>query len=130
MFNPKVIKEALKRTWAWNSNPDSPSNNLTTGEDKEISLLIHDVFGGDILKTPKRKGWHFYNRINGERLDFSNSELGKLIKGNRFKDIPVSPEEATLYFDQADYSNFYMQFIRAFEEILGLKKHRTRYSTG
>jgi len=65
MFNPKVIKEALKRTWIWNGNPETLSYNLTNGEDKEISLLIHDVFGGEILKTPQKKGWHFYNRING-----------------------------------------------------------------
>jgi len=55
--------------------------------------------------------------------------LGKFIKGTQLKDIPVTQEEANQYFDQADYSTFYMQFIRAFEEILGLKKHRTRYST-
>ena len=60
MLNKNVIYEALKRSLT----PDP-------GQDSVISLLIHDVFGGEILKTHAKKKWHFYNRIDGERVDFT-----------------------------------------------------------
>jgi hypothetical protein len=102
-------------------SPFNPAN----GQDMEISLLIYNLFGGEILKTPSKKSWHFYNRINGKRIDFSNSKVGKFIQSNRFKDIPVSVDEASQNIDQSDYLRFYMKFVKSFEEILGLKRHRT-----
>lgn len=129
MFNEKAVHEAIKRSWAWDYSTGTPPHNPASGEDKEISLLIHDVFGGEILKTPKKKGWHFYNRINGKRIDFFNLDFAKLFNCNRFKDIVATPDEIYQDFDQTDYSAFYMKFVKAFEEFMGLKKQRTRYST-
>lgn len=124
MLKKKIVQEALNRTWDWGFNPGTSPLNPANGQDKEISLLIFNLFGGEILKTPTKKSWHFYNRINGERLDFSKSKVGKIIKATRFKDIPSSPDEANQYIDQADYSRIYMNFVKAFEEILGLKRYR------
>ncbi len=122
MFKKKVVQEALNRTWDWGHNPGKSPLNPANGLDKEISLLIFNLFGGEILKTPTKKCWHFYNRINGKRLDFSTQKCGEVIKGKRFKDIPSTPDEASQYLDQSDYFLFYMKFVKAFEEILGLKK--------
>lgn len=115
MFNKNVIYEALKR-----------SQTADPGQDSTISLLIHDVFGGEILKTHTKKKWHYYNRIDGERVDFTKK--GKSEGINLFEDIPATPEETYDYIDQADYSTFSMRFIRAFEETVGLKKYRTGLS--
>jgi hypothetical protein len=115
MFNKNVVYEALKR-----------SQTADPGQDSVISLLIHDIFGGEILKTHKKKNWHFYNRIDGERVDFTEKEksAGVIL----FEDIPVSPDETYAYIDQVDYSTFYTRFIRAFEETVGLEKYRTGLS--
>ena len=32
-----------------------------------------ELFGGEILKTPLPDGDHFYNRINGQRIDLTAS---------------------------------------------------------
>ena len=43
------------------------------------SLVIQDVLGGDILKTRLPDGrWHFYNRIDGKRSDFTDEQLGSI----------------------------------------------------
>jgi hypothetical protein len=115
MLNKNVIYEALK-------------SSLTAypGQDSTISLLIHDVFGGEILKTHNKKKWYFYNRIDGERVDFT---LKKKSTGMKvFEDIPATPDETYDYIDQVDYSTFFMKFIRAFEETVGLEKYRTHLS--
>jgi len=127
MQNQTDIREALKQTWVLENSQRKPNISLFKGQDKEVSLLIHDIFGGEILKTSKKKGWHFYNRIDGERIDFSNSETEKLSENNHFDDIPSTPEETDTLVEQVDYSSFYIRFIRAFEEIISLKYYRQGY---
>jgi hypothetical protein len=112
MFNKNLVYEALNRSQT--SDP---------GQDSIISLLIHDVFGGEILKTHKKKNWHFYNRIDGERVDFTSKKKSAGI--NVFEDIPATPDETYAYVDQVDYSTFFMRFVRAFEETVGLEKYRS-----
>ena len=129
MFNRRVIQEALKNSSESDNNPGRTPNNIGDYQDSVISLLIHDIFGGEILKTHKKKGWHFYNRIDGERIDFTKPELSKSSDDNSFEDIPSTPDETYNYFEQEDYSTFLLRFIRAFEEAVGLDKYRPGYTT-
>ena len=113
--------EALRRCWASDNNPGWKHDDPAEGQDSVISLMIHDIFGGEILKTRKKMGWHFYNRINGERIIFlKESAKRKHLNENHFEDIPSSPDETCSYFAQEDYSTFLMRFVRAFEEAVGL----------
>lgn len=128
MFNRKVVQKALKQTWALDGNPEYGLNRPEDGQSSVTSRLIYDVFGGEILKTRKKEGWYFYNRINGERVDFTGSETNKLSRDYRFGDIPSAPDETYNYFAQEDYSTFYMRFVRAFEEAVGLEKYRSGYT--
>ncbi|MGA1977078.1 MAG: hypothetical protein ABSG89_04400 [Bacteroidales bacterium] len=123
MFNRIVVQVALRRTLALDNNTGWISYNHIKDQDSVISLMIHDIFGAEILKTHKKKGWHFYNRINGERIDFAGQEMLKSSEDNHFEDIPSAPDEAYNYFQQEDYSTFFMRFIRAFEEAVGLDKY-------
>jgi hypothetical protein len=125
MFNRKVVQEALNQSWVPENNQELAAIISPDHKSSVTSLLIHDVFGGDILKTHKKKGWHFYNLIDGERVDFTRSEKGRSIKHNRFEDIPSSREEVDAFFEQEEYSTFMMRFIWAFEEAIGLEKHRS-----
>ena len=128
MLNSMVVQEALRRSQDTDVRPGLNQKRPVNGQDTVISLLIHDIFGGEILKTHKNKGWHFYNRINGERIDFSKSENNKSVKGKSFDDLPVTPDETCNYLDQEDYSSFFMRFINAFEETVGLKKYQTGFA--
>lgn len=120
MFNKVVVYEALKQSESTQLKLKRSSlKRNAIAQDTLISLLMHDVFGGEILKTHKgKKNWHFYNRINGERVDFTSDV-------NDFEDIPSNPDEIHDYFDQTDYSTFLTRFVRAFEETVGLDKYRS-----
>jgi hypothetical protein len=121
MINRRIVKQALKCTLdldkTSNLTPVKPEDFRSC----ETSMLIFDIFGGEILKTHYKKGWHFYNRINGKRIDFTRSEIGKSTGARRFEDIPSSPDEIHYYFEKEDYSTFFMRFVGAFEETVGLK---------
>ena len=128
MFNKKVVYEALKGSLELESDRKLTPDNRPIGQDSLISLLIHDIFGGEILKTHKRKNWHFYNRIEGERVDFTGSEV-KFDRDAIFEDIPSTPDETYDYVDQTDYTTFFTKFVRTFEEKVGLDKYQTSVSS-
>jgi hypothetical protein len=124
MFNKKVVQKALKQTREFD-----PVCRLTPGITEDcsssmISRLIYDVFGGKILKICKKKGWHFYNHIDGEPVDFTVSETDNFSPEKNLGEQSATPEETRNYFAQEDYLTFYMRFINSFEEIIGLKKYR------
>ncbi len=120
MFYKKVVQEVLRRCLTIDNRPGRHRANPVVVQDSEISMLIHDVFGGEILKTHEEKGWHFYNRIDGERIDFATYNLEKSAVDIKFEDIPTTTAETSGYFDRTDYSAFFMRFVRAFEETMGL----------
>ncbi len=124
MFSRKFLKKVLKKTVALDFENSKNHLNPETDLDIEISMLIQDVFGGEILKTHKSNGWHFYNRINGERIDFSLTETEKSYKDEKFEDIPATSGEIAGYIDKTDYSTFFMRFVKVFEEALGLVNYR------
>lgn len=116
------IQNALQRTWALDESPGWKPDNPAKGQSSLISKLVYDIFGGEILKTPKNKSWHFYNRINGEIIDFSISERDKNSEEDKFEAIPTSPDEIRHYFAAEDYSTFFLRFTRAFEYAVWSKK--------
>ncbi len=124
MLNKMIVYEALKRSELPESNTRLTPYQHTGRQDSLISLLIHDIFGGEILKTHIRESWHFYNRVDGERIDFAGSENVKSITDTKFEDIPATPDETYDYVDQADYTTFFTKFVRAFEEAVGLNEYQ------
>ena len=128
MFTRMIVQAALNRALGWDNDTRYRSHYPSDNFSSVISQLIYDSFGGEILKTHMKKGWHFYNRINGERFDFSASEMRKSMAGQSFEDIPSAPDEIQNYFEQEEYSSIFVRFIRAFEEAVGLKKYRSGFA--
>jgi len=118
MFNLRVVHKAVMKSRI----QQIPA----ADQDSLISTLIHDVFGGEILKTKSRRGWHFYNRVDGLRLDFTKPEFRKVVNGKPSRDIPVSSDETSTYFEQEQYLTFLMRFVRTFEELVGLKRYQVK----
>ena len=117
-FDRTTVQETLRNIILSDNFPESGP--FKESQDPVISMLIHDIFGAEILKTHNNQGWHFYNRINGERIDLAGVKTRNPVAENTFEDIPSSPYEASAYFAREDYSAFLMKFIREFEVKVGL----------
>ena len=67
--------------------PDNP----TKGQCGVTAIVLFQVFGGDILKTVVDGQWHYYNRINGVRYDFT---VDQFPEHPQYTDNPSSEAEA------------------------------------
>ncbi|MEM7743234.1 MAG: hypothetical protein AAF409_05935 [Pseudomonadota bacterium] len=79
-----VVQAALRAAWSDRSSTLWSRENPAAGQCGVSALVAHDHLGGDILKTRCRDLWHFYNRIDGRRIDFTDSQF----------DAPITYEDA------------------------------------
>jgi hypothetical protein len=83
--------EKLPDAWSTESSNSWSAENPAKGQCSVTSLVVQDLFGGDILKTRTKGGTHFYNRIDGVRHDLTISQFAEPIQ---FDDSPASRDEA------------------------------------
>ncbi|MGD5673867.1 hypothetical protein QUT38_22570, partial [Xanthomonas citri pv. citri] len=81
----------LRKAWSLSTASQWTAGNLAAGQCNVTALLIHDLFGGELLKTPLPAGDHFYNRIGGRRYDFTASQFEQPIA---YMDLPASRANA------------------------------------
>jgi len=85
------LYERLRRSWSVETGshwrPDDPA----AGQCGVTALVVHDEFGGEILKTDVNGAWHFYNLLGGKRVDFTTSQFESPIG---YDDLPSNRDEA------------------------------------
>lgn len=92
-FDPDEIQSALRKAWSLATASQWTANNPAAGQCNVTSLLLHELFGGDLLKTPLPAGDHFYNRIDGLRYDFTASQFDQPVA---YMDLPTDRADAEL----------------------------------
>ena len=92
-FDPDEIQIALSKAWSLSTASQWTAANPAAGQCNVTALLIHELFCGDLLKTPMPAGDHFYNRIGGRRYDFTATQFDQPID---YVDLPTSRAEAEL----------------------------------
>jgi hypothetical protein len=99
------VLAAIRGAWSAASStrwrPDAPA----TGQCSVTALLVQEILGGRLLKTPVEGAWHFYNEIDGQRLDLTDGQFARPI---RYEDRPAEPAEAL-----ADTSSPQLAALRA-----------------
>ncbi|WP_034681040.1 YunG family protein [Caldalkalibacillus mannanilyticus] len=71
-----MILSLLKQAWSSKSSTKWTKENPAKGQCGVTSLVVHDYLGGDILKTPVKDGWHYYNKTkDGEIIDLTQSQF-------------------------------------------------------
>jgi hypothetical protein len=90
-FDPDEVQRALRKAWSLSTAGQWTLGNPAAGQCNVTSLLIHELFGGELLKTPLPAGDHFYNRIEGQRYDFTASQFDQPIA---YMDIETDPADA------------------------------------
>lgn len=92
-FDQHRTLAALYHSWSIVTAKQWSSDNPAKGQCNVTTMLVHDLFGGEVLKTPLPDGSHFYNRIDGERYDFTASQFEQPID---YADIPSDRDEAAV----------------------------------
>ena len=90
-FRRDQVSAALLQSWSLATSSGWLAENPARGQCNVTSLLLNDLFGAEILKTPLPDGDHFYNRIGGERLDLTDGQFEAPIA---YLDLASSREEA------------------------------------
>jgi len=76
-FNEKRIREALEDAWSLKTakqwSPENPAN----GQCNVTAAVVHDLYGGEILRTRYPTVWHYYNQIDDKRFDFTDSQFSR-----------------------------------------------------
>jgi hypothetical protein len=72
------IRIALEKSWSGKTSVIySPDAFPSYGQCAQTAILIQERFGGEILRTTgwHGRGNHFYNRIDGKRVDFTADQF-------------------------------------------------------
>ncbi|MBR0816588.1 hypothetical protein [Bradyrhizobium liaoningense] len=108
-FDPDEVQSALRQAWSLSTASQWTADNPATGQCNVTALLIHELFGGELLKTPLPGGDHFYNRIEGQRYDFTASQFDQPIA---YMDVATNRADA----EQGATSDQLAELRAAFQE--------------
>lgn len=86
-----VLAEQLMAAWSPETATTWTTENPARGQCSVTALVVHDLMGGLILKTKVGPQWHFYNLLEGRRIDLTESQFGAPIS---YEDLPASRAEA------------------------------------
>ena len=76
---PSQLLKALRKSWSGKSSTLWRADNPALGNCGVTALVVQDHLGGEILKTKFGDIWHFYNRVDGKRMDFTESQFERPI---------------------------------------------------
>ena len=89
--SPEHLARVLPHCWSPATSRQWTAAHPARGQCNVTALLVHTLLGGEILKTEAPGGWHFYNRVDGQRHDLTASQFEAPI---RYEDVVSSREEA------------------------------------
>ena len=90
-FDSQEVARGLRESWSLATARQWTAENPATGQCNVTALLVHELFGGELLKTRLPEGDHFYNRIDGRRYDFTESQFSLPIT---YSDLPTTRSDA------------------------------------
>jgi len=104
-FDAAAVLARLHHAWSAASSsrwrPEAPA----LGQCSVTALLLQDRFGGEILQTPTPWGPHFYNRIEGRRVDLTAAQFAAMGAAvPPYLDRPASRAEALADTSPAQYA--------------------------
>jgi len=108
-FEANRVAAALLDSWSIETSGNWLPDNPARGQCNVTALLVHELFGGEILKTPLPEGDHFYNRIGGERIDLTASQFDTPVD---YLDVVSSRDEALAGTSIAKYQTLRAAFAK------------------
>lgn len=119
----KQIEEALLNSWSERTSSIYSPENPYYGQCSPTAIVIYEIFGGEILRTPgwpTTNGLHFYNRINGKRFDFTAKQFTTFPDYTHdidYEDILSNVEEAYSDTLPGQVTELRSAFSKALEDV-------------
>jgi hypothetical protein len=107
-FEPEQVASALHQSWSRATARQWTEDNPAAGQCNVTALLVHELFGGELLKTRLPDGDHFYNRIDGVRFDFTESQFAHPIT---YVDLPTTRDDAEFGATNAELAALRTAFL-------------------
>lgn len=85
------LRQAIAASWSLETSSRWLPDNAARGQCSVTALIVQDILGSYLLKTETGGGWHFYNRIDGQRLDLTDSQFDAPV---HYDDREASRDEA------------------------------------
>ncbi|CAA9244650.1 MAG: hypothetical protein AVDCRST_MAG08-1800 [uncultured Acetobacteraceae bacterium] len=114
-FDAEEVRRRLRRAWSAATSGKWREDAPALGQCSVTALLLHDRYGAELLSTPTPWGPHFYNRLGGERLDFTAEQFAALgaAAPPAYRDRPAGREEAMADTTPARYAALLAAFDAA-----------------
>ena len=113
-YDETSIRAALPTAWSLKTatqwTPEMPAG----GQCNVTTVIIHDLFGGEILRT-KVPGYdvaHYYNRINGKAVDFTDSQFPEPVQ---YENELATREDAMQCVLDSEYKKLRETLVRLLE---------------
>jgi hypothetical protein len=98
-FDETRVRKALRKAWSVDTAIQWTEENPASGQCNVTAAVICDVLGGEVLRTKLPSVWHYYNRLDGNRYDLTDSQFtapGALFETPQSYDDEVSSPEAAM----------------------------------
>jgi len=106
---------ALQASWSLKTSEQWLATNPARGQCNVTALLINELFGGQILKTPLPEGDHFYNHIDGQRIDLTDVQFDAPIN---YLDIESDRSEALAGTSASKYAALKAAFSEQSQSLM------------
>ncbi|MGY6710064.1 MAG: YunG family protein [Rhizobiaceae bacterium] len=94
------LQSRLMAAWSLESSSLWCADIPARGQCNPTALVVHDLMGGELLKTTTPQGIHYYNRIDGRRRDFTASQF---TSPPDYEDLPATRDEIMAGTSNAQY---------------------------
>lgn len=111
-FDAEAVHRRLRRAWSAATSGKWRADAPALGQCSVTALLLRDRYGAELLSTSTPWGPHFYNRIDGERVDLTAEQFAAMDGAvPPYLDRPASRAEAMADTTPGQYA----ALIRAFD---------------
>jgi len=101
VFDEFSLRAALASAWSLKTARQWTFDNPAAGQCNVTAVVVHDLFGGDILRTKLPGVDHYYNRIDGVVVDLTDGQFSEPID---YDDELASREEAMICVLDSEYA--------------------------
>jgi hypothetical protein len=75
IFDEQKVRASLRTAWSLDTAVQWTKENPALGQCNVTAAVVFDLFGGEVLRTELAGIWHYYNRIDGQRFDLTDSQF-------------------------------------------------------